>query len=55
MKKLAVRIIIFIIMIVILVILNMMVFRSPYPTLWFITSTLSVIGLICFPYKKYFK
>jgi len=33
----------------------MTVFRSSFPLLWFVTFIGSVIGLIYFPYNKFFK
>lgn len=54
MRKLIIKVIAFLIMLVVLFYINLMVFRSDYPYLWFITLVGSVIGLILFPYNKYF-
>lgn len=35
-----------------LVVLNMVVFRSAFPMLWFVTLIGSVVILIIFPYNK---
>lgn len=55
MRELSTKIIIFIILLVLLIIINQFAFRSEFPLLWFITFIGSVIGLIYFPYNKFFK
>ena len=55
MKKTTLRIFAFTILIAIIVILNMIVFRSQEPMYWIITLILSVLFLIVFPYKTFFK
>jgi hypothetical protein len=55
MRRNLVRIILFIILLIFLFIINMTVFRSSFPLLWFVTFIGSVIGLIYFPYNKFFK
>jgi lipid-A-disaccharide synthase-like uncharacterized protein len=55
MRQVLIKIIIFIVFLIILTIINISVFRSDVPLLWFITFIGSVIGLIYFPYKRMFK
>lgn len=55
MRSLLLRALAFILILVALVYINMWVFRSFMPMAWFITFIGSVIGLILFPYKKFFK
>lgn len=55
MKSNILKIIIFILIIIAIIILNMYVFRSDVPMLWFITLIGSVVAFLYFPYNKFFK
>lgn len=55
MRSSILKILVFIILISIIIILNMIVFRSQEPMFWIITSIISIIILILFPYKSFFK
>jgi hypothetical protein len=55
MKKPAFKIFAFAIMISLMVIANMIVFRSKAPLFWIITFIISILILILFPYKSFFK
>lgn len=55
MKSNILKIIIFILIIIAIIILNMYIFRSDVPMLWFITLIGSVVAFLYFPYNKFFK
>jgi hypothetical protein len=55
MRKLFLKILLFVILIALLVISIMLLFRSDMPYLWLIGLVLVIIILIVFPYEKYFK
>ncbi|PXY43441.1 hypothetical protein DMB68_20585 [Flavobacterium hydrophilum] len=55
MKKPALKILAFAIIISLMVIANMIVFRSRAPLFWIITFIISILILILFPYKAFFK
>jgi len=49
------RVLGFVIMLVVIFAINLVMFRSSFPMGWLLTSVLSFIGLVKFPYTKYFK
>ena len=55
MKKGGLKIFAFAIIIATMIILNMIVFRSKAPLFWIITFIISILILIVFPYKSFFK
>lgn len=55
MKKGGLKIFAFAIIIATMIILNMIVFRSKTPLFWIITFIISILVLIVFPYKSFFK
>lgn len=55
MKKRALKIFAFLIALIAMIIINMVVFRSTAPLFWIITLIISILVLILFPYKSFFK
>jgi len=55
MKKRTLKIFGFLIILSVMVIINMIVFRSKAPLFWIITFIISILILILFPYKTFFK
>jgi len=55
MKKGGLKIFAFAIIIATMIILNMIVFRSKTPLFWIVTFIISILILIVFPYKSFFK
>jgi len=55
MKKRTLKIFGFLIILAVMVIINMIVFRSKAPLFWIITFIISILILILFPYKTFFK
>nr|DAF03220.1 MAG TPA: hypothetical protein [Caudoviricetes sp.] len=55
MRKLILKIILFILIIVFLIITIMYLFRSDTPYLWFIGLIVSIVFIIFFPFEKFFK
>lgn len=55
MRKTAFKALVFVLILIALAVVNMYAFRSDFPKLWFITLIGSVIGLLLFPYEKFFK
>lgn len=49
------KVLAFILLLIFLFYINLWVFRSDYPSGWFFTFLGSVITLILFPYKTFFK
>lgn len=54
MRKQILKVLAFIILLVVMFYINLQVFRSEMPSLWFVTLIGSVIGLILLPYNKFF-
>jgi hypothetical protein len=54
MRKLLIKLVLFLVMLVIMFIGNIMVFRSEFPMLVFGTLIMSLVVLILFPYEKFF-
>jgi len=55
MRKTVLRLLIFALLVIILLVINLQVFRSEIPSFTIITLLGSVIGLLYFPYKTFFK
>lgn len=55
MKQLVVRVLLFIVFVCWIAWINLMIFRTEFPYLAFITIIGSVILFIYFPYNKFFK
>jgi hypothetical protein len=55
MRRVIFRYLVFAVLLVLLVIMNMMVFRSPFPVFWVPTGILTGVLLIYFPYETFFK
>jgi len=52
MRFILLKLIAMILLLIAIIWVNLMVFRSDYPNLWFITALLGVFGIIFFPYEK---
>ena len=55
MRKIAIRVLVFIILLVALVFGIMVLFRSEFPYLWIVGLLVSVFILIDFPYERFFR
>lgn len=55
MIKLIIKGLVFLVLLVFLFIANMFIFRSEVPYLWFVSLFFTIVGLLLFPYKTFFK